>query len=407
MIFHRIRRSLTEPDRTKPSRRGTMDPEPRLQPPTPGFHTGSRGRAGSRGRVQLTVGSAQCTCRRQRRKMAEQKKSRLQHTSFSMDLWGQCSRAQQQLEDALSGLLKTEKELRQNATEVRGQVQSLMSRQQEALRCRELWLLGQIEILEQVKSESLQQQILHMTRLRAQLDLISDQLQKQPISNDLRNHLTNQLTALLDSMEILSLTPEETPDLCFHGDSRSLRAAITSFGAVTSSAHSPAPKRQKTEGALSQWLLGAEPQSVSKGYQSSETRDWLVTCSQPQTPPPFNVFSAWGQLLDLEAWLVKETAPLSSSNPSHDDGLSSRGRSISCSTSSSFEEIDQSELSSEEMDQSEACESWGAVLRPFEDHWDSSDWLLPRDCSSCKRPQSAVEIENLGNALGKLRCLKN
>lgn len=31
----------------------------------------------------------------------------------------------------------------------------------------------------------------------------------------------------------LSLTPEETPDVTFHADSRSLRQAITSFGCVT------------------------------------------------------------------------------------------------------------------------------------------------------------------------------
>ncbi|KAK7880934.1 hypothetical protein WMY93_032424 [Mugilogobius chulae] len=169
---------------------------------------------------------------------------------------------------------------------VRAQVHSAMSRQQEALRCRELWLLSQIEILEQVKSETLQQQLLQINQVAAQLDLISEQLQKQPISNELKNHLTNQLGSVLQSLQSVTLTPEETPDLCFHGDSRSLRSAITSFGAVTSSSHSPAPgpapKRQKTEGALSQWLLGAELQPVAKGNHSSEPCDWLLKSSRTQ-----------------------------------------------------------------------------------------------------------------------------
>lgn len=39
------------------------------------------------------------------------------------------------------------------------ELQSSVSRQQEALRCREVWLLGQIELLEQVKTETLQQQL--------------------------------------------------------------------------------------------------------------------------------------------------------------------------------------------------------------------------------------------------------
>lgn len=42
---------------------------------------------------------------------------------------------------------------------VRAELQSCVSRQQEALRCREVWLLGQIELLEQLKTEALQQQL--------------------------------------------------------------------------------------------------------------------------------------------------------------------------------------------------------------------------------------------------------
>lgn len=43
--------------------------------------------------------------------------------------------------------------------QVRAELQSCVSRQQEALRCREVWLLGQIELLEQLKTETLQQQL--------------------------------------------------------------------------------------------------------------------------------------------------------------------------------------------------------------------------------------------------------
>lgn len=324
-----------------------------------------------------------------------------------MEPEGACLSAQQQLEDAIVSVLKTEKLLRDNATEVRGQLQSCMSRQQEALRCRELWLLGQIEILEQIKSETLQQQLLQMNRLRGQFELISDQLHR-PISHDLRNHLTHQLGLLMDSLSTLSLTPEENPDLRFHGDSRSLRSAITSFGAVTSSAQSPAPKRQKTEGALSDWLLEAGPKVVAVGYQGSQKpQDWLAS-REHQTQSPvltqFNFFKAWGQVNDLEAWLVQEAVPLS-------DGLSDRGRSSSCSSCFSFEEINESELTEAEGagpvvadtlgEVPVARETWSTVLRPFDERWESCDWLLREDCSSCKHPTS-LEIENLG----LLHCLK-
>lgn len=46
-----------------------------------------------------------------------------------------------------------------SAAQVRAELQSCVSRQQEALRCREVWLLDQIELLEQLKTETLQQQL--------------------------------------------------------------------------------------------------------------------------------------------------------------------------------------------------------------------------------------------------------
>lgn len=53
--------------------------------------------------------------------------------------------------------------------QVRLQLQSCVSRQQEALRCREVWLLGQIELIEQLKTETLQQQLhqLHWVSISA------------------------------------------------------------------------------------------------------------------------------------------------------------------------------------------------------------------------------------------------
>lgn len=123
-----------------------------------------------------------------------------------------------------------------------------------------------------------------------------------------------------------------------------------------------------------------------------------------------NFLQAWGQLMDLEAWLVQDPCPIS------------RVRSVSsCSSSFSIEKIDEAELVavSEEEELSDwlvtppstAClsdaERWRRVLKPFRDDWSSSDWLTessrpPADCSSCCQVTKAVEIENLG----QLKCLK-
>ncbi|XP_038154280.1 nuclear receptor coactivator 4 isoform X1 [Cyprinodon tularosa] len=341
---------------------------------------------------------------------------------------GLCQQAQEQLENAISAVLRAEQQLRDNAREVRCELQSCVSRQQEALRCREVWLLEQMELLEQMKAETLQQQLHQLNRLRGQFDVISYQLQNSTNSND----LNNQLTSCMERLTSLSLTPEETPELRFHADARSLRQAITSFGSISAqveegvSCPGPAPQgppsqtcflaasKQRTEqAALGDWLLGSRPSTSSPliGYQSSRNpEDWLLKHKENKTSCPvlasMDFLKAWGQLRDLEAWLLK------------DQGSRER-TSSSCSSSFSIEKIDESELvSSEEEELSDwlitpptvamemtDAERWRHVMKPFDESWSSSEWLVgraPADCSSCCQTTKAVEIENLG----QLKCLK-
>ncbi|XP_071335888.1 nuclear receptor coactivator 4 isoform X3 [Trachinotus anak] len=350
----------------------------------------------------------------------------------------QCRQAQGQLEDAINGVMKAEQQLRENTREVRSELQSCVSRQQEALRCREVWLLGQIELLEQLKTETLQQQLHQLHWLRGQFDVIAHQLQNSNSSND----LNNQLTSCMEKLSSLSLTPEETPEMSFHADTRSLRQAITSFGSITAqlvegvSSQSPthqrgqvqscpiAAKKQKIEvGALGDWLLGMRPTSSAPvGYQSSKNpQDWLMSHKESKTSCPVlasvDFLQAWGQLRDLEAWLLQDQTPVSRERTSS-----------SCSSSSSFsiEKIDESEFTitpeeeegeelsdwlitppTDAMETVSDAERWRQVLKPFDASWSSSDWLAGSsraagDCSSCCQTTKAVEIENLG----QLKCLK-
>lgn len=129
----------------------------------------------------------------------------------------------------------------------------------------------------------------------------------------------------------------------------------------------------------------------------------------------------WGQLRDLESWLLKDKMPVCRERTSS-----------SCSSVFSIEKIDESEFTDsyeEEMDEElddwlipsptetvdtvTDAERWRQVLKPFSNGWSSSDWLLEptcppaataaADCSSCCQTKTkAVEIENLG----QLKCLK-
>ncbi|XP_047207619.1 nuclear receptor coactivator 4 isoform X4 [Girardinichthys multiradiatus] len=318
----------------------------------------------------------------------QSKAARMSPTEAAMSSLKLCLQAQDQLENAIGGVLMAEQQLRENAREVRSELQSCVSRQQEALRCREVWLSGQIELLEQVKTEALQQQLHQLHRLRGQFDVIAYQLQNSNSSKD----LNNQLTSCMEKLTSLSLTPEETPEMSFHADTRSLRQAITSFGSITA---------QSEEGVSS---LSPTPQRAQ--VQSCP----LVASEQISCPvlPSMDFLKAWGQVQDLEVWLLKDQ-----------NQVSRERTSSSCSSSFSIEKIDESEfnVSSEDelsdwlitpptvaMEISDA-ERWRCEMKPFEESWSPSEWLASRpatDCSSCCQTSKALEIENLG----QLKCLK-
>lgn len=124
---------------------------------------------------------------------------------------------------------------------------------------------------------------------------------------------------------------------------------------------------------------------------------------------------AWGNLKDLENWLLQNH------QRELPDKRDSRRRKSSTSTigsSFSIEKIDELEfLEQEEMDLSDwlltpselgyeknaADEKWKCVFKPFREEYNINDWLPKTDsCSNCCGSQSkGIEIENLGN----LKCL--
>lgn len=119
---------------------------------------------------------------------------------------------------------------------------------------------------------------------------------------------------------------------------------------------------------------------------------------------------AWGQLKDLEAWLLQDQ-----------NQVSRERTSSSCSSTFSIEKIDESEFLTEDEEELSDwlvtpptvatatvldAERWRQVLKPFEETWSSSEWLLESlpaaDCTACCQTPKAMEIENLG----QLKCLK-
>ncbi|XP_046732314.1 nuclear receptor coactivator 4 isoform X2 [Silurus meridionalis] len=367
----------------------------------------------------------------------------------------QCVQSRAQLEEAISGVIKAEAQLRDNSREVKSQLHSCISRHLETLRTREVWLLEQIDLVEHLKTEALQQQLQQLHWLRGQFDILIHQLQNSNSTN-----LASQLTSCLEKFSGLNLSPEETPEMSFEADVRSLRQAITSFGTIstqmlktsvsslTSQRSSSAEetwlvqncpisaKRQKLDqnwgGPLAEWLLTNSPvTSAPIGYKSSNNpQDWLLSPReklQAHCPlVPFDFQKAWGQLKDLEVWLLKEKSP-----------ARERANSNASTSSSAFsiEKIEESDFLEEgevegikmesdmETDNTEAFDDWlitpktskletslvsdaaqwKQVFKPFNETFLPSEWLPKSDCGSCCASRvKAVEIENLG----KLKCLK-
>ncbi|XP_062851971.1 nuclear receptor coactivator 4 isoform X2 [Trichomycterus rosablanca] len=361
----------------------------------------------------------------------------------------QCLQARMQLEEAIAGVIKAEAQLKGNSREVKSQLHSCISRHLETLRSREVWLLEHIDLLEQLKGEALQQQLEQLHWLRGQFDILIHQLQ-----NSSSNALANQLTVCMEKLSDLNLSPEETPEMSFEADTCSLRQAITSFGTISTQqlvkSSSSSLTNQNLSTSEKSWLLQNCPVATKIEKLDSEWAEWLI-CNQPVTSTPveyqfmkdlqdwlvvpkektqvyrptvsFDFQNAWGQLKDLEVWLVKEKLPTrerTSSNASS----SSSAFSIEKIEESDF--LDEEEEEKVEMDTEEKtedgdwfvtpkfsksaeashasfAEQYKQMFKPFQESFLPSEWLPKSDCGSCCASRTkSVEIENLG----KLKCLK-
>ncbi|XP_072138602.1 nuclear receptor coactivator 4 isoform X2 [Mobula birostris] len=138
-----------------------------------------------------------------------------------------CLQAKRDLETAINNIIQAEKEIKANSHEVKFQIHSCISRHMECLRSREVCLLEQIDLVQQLKEESLQQQIQQLYWLLGQFNCLIHQLEYPQ-----NNHPTSEVTACLERLKSLALKPEESPILNFEADVPSLRQAITSFGAI-------------------------------------------------------------------------------------------------------------------------------------------------------------------------------
>ncbi|XP_053307223.1 nuclear receptor coactivator 4 [Spea bombifrons] len=367
--------------------------------------------------------------------------------SSAGDPLSKCLRARTELEGAISAVLRAEHEVKDNGREVKAQIHSCVSRHLECLRSREVWLLEQANLIQQLKEETLQQQAQQLYWLHGQFNCLIHQLET-PHSND----LANQITVCLERLGSLALKPETSSALYFEADAAFLRQAITSFGSVKTenSEEKPAPfngapctfvsqnpwllqncfvpaaaqrplSETLSDSSLSDWLMEKKSnQSQSSGVcvPSFSPQDWLPKSRADDTqdgsskPQVFSMEKIWGQLGELHNWLLQ-------SKQAEDQTEEASARPRLSSLSGSFEKVcdedfdlqDQEDVDMSEWlvspvereDTMDAADKWRLVFKPFFDDYSLSDWLPKvESCGNCCGGQTAaLEIENLGN----LKCL--
>ncbi|NXF51962.1 NCOA4 protein, partial [Oceanites oceanicus] len=348
--------------------------------------------------------------------------------SCSSEPLAKCLQAKKDLETAISGIVKAEQQIKENWREVKAKIHSHISRHLECLRSREVWLFEQVDLIQQLKEETLQQQAQQLYWYLGQFNCLIHQLERS-----CSNELANQISVCLERLESLTLKPEESSILNFEADTSYLRQAITSFGSIKTMQldfliTKNILSQQKTlcgtvSASLADWLLGSRPVGVCQApyVPSTNLEEWVTQKCVSEPSQDLNSSKvcyfeqAWGNLRDLENWLLQ--------NQQRDVAgkTDSPGRKDSTSTfNSSFSTIEKVEelesVGQEEMDLSDwlltpdtengssaSDEKWKYEFKPFSEEFNLNDWLLKAEtCTSCRGSQiKSVEIENLGN----LKCL--
>ncbi|XP_006902460.1 PREDICTED: nuclear receptor coactivator 4-like [Elephantulus edwardii] len=313
--------------------------------------------------------------------------------SSNRELLLRCCDAQRDLELAIGGVLRVEQQIKDNLQEVKAKIHSCISRHLECLRSREVWLYEQVDLIYQLKEETLQQQAQQLYWLLGQLSCLTHQLECSQ-----NKDLANEVSVCLERLGSLTLKPEDSTVLLFEADTTALRQTITTFGSLktmqipehlmahtnSSSIGTFLEKRgyvpvleQKSSSSttavpLSEWLLGSKPANLHQApyVPSTNPQDWLTqkqTLENNQTSSrAYNVFNnVWVDQKDLENWLLRSLQQeVPEKQNCQKDNI--------CSTSSFSTEAEKV-----------------GELELLEQEVDLSDWLLtPQECYKLEKPES-------------------
>nr|XP_032805899.1 nuclear receptor coactivator 4 isoform X2 [Petromyzon marinus] len=322
-----------------------------------------------------------------------------------------CLKAQSQIQAAIGDVSTTQQQLRGNVQHVRAQIHNCLSRQLESLRSREVWLLEQTEVVQQVKEEALDNQLQQLNQVLGWLQCL---LKQQEALQYPDPHLNLQIAECLQRCSSLNLNVEETDAIGFVADAAALRKAITTFGNIITQGEYPTSR-------YSACPILEQLSSVAHFKEPSALQSTTCRSTPAEKEVKNNLLKIQDQAPNIHA---NHTRAMSTSSTfeildalSEDDIITdNKGENEEMVELSAFYKVSDintwllkpSQHKSAGIHNSPIDEatrnSWEAVLKPFTATYAFEDWLRkpqPDPCSGCCAGMpiapKPVEIENLAS----------
>lgn len=183
------------------------------------------------------------------------------------------------LEEALLRVARTKTDLKHNVLEAKGDIHSAVSRQLERLRSREVWLLGQVDLVQEAKEGALHSQEECLNQALGGLLDIKQLAPDQVGPETLERHIGDVLRQLDD----LELTPEESSGVGFRPDGAKLGEAIRTYGHVFTdhdTAAASLPRAFEDYEDEEHHVLHKEVQHVTQGDRTRQIQVTIPRLSQ-------------------------------------------------------------------------------------------------------------------------------
>lgn len=230
----------------------------------------------------------------------------MEHNKTLTELLGEVQRNADALQKAVAEVGQVKASLKTTASDVKSQIRDSVSRHLEAMRNRETWLLGQVEVVQHIKEDVLRQQQAELNKALGSLQSTCSLLEHSGKSLDMET-LECRVREGLAAVSNMNLKPEETNTISFVARNFEFQESIYKFGVVVSD--NPLADKQLVSSC--EKLKLSSGRKVAFFSPSGTTDDWLMKgeCdSSHQDAPKITVAK-----FNIEDWLQPKAASASSS----------------------------------------------------------------------------------------------